>query len=519
MPSVTMIAGMRPSVTRAPLIAPARAPTATPARSGRRIPPVESETAPAAIAQRPSIEPVEMSISAHSMTWLTARAMTPSTATESTIDSRLEAVRNLSLASVKATRRTARNARAGAAGRARNLRTDSPPAPPRSVGVGARVSLIAGLLSLVVGSVASPGGGGHDPLLRGSFSLELSGDAAFAHDQDPVGHGEDLLQLGRYEQYGLALPGQVVYEAVDLRFGTHIYTAGRLVEQQDRRLAGQRLGHDHLLLVAAREPGDGVGHLGAPDGELLGEPVGCLSLRPGYEPEARDALQDAQGYVVLDGEGQDQALRAPLLRHVEYAPIHRRLRRADPGLFPIHEYLAELWRTDAEDRLGEFGPSCPDEPGEAQNLTPAQLQVHVRKLTLSGQPPHLEGNLAGVVRMPAEQLVQGTAHHEADQLLGVQFGGGRGGDASAVPQHGGAVGYLEDLLQPMRDVDDAHVAGSELLYDAEELPRFPVGQRRGRLVHHHRPSVAYQGAGDSHDLLVGRRKALDPGGNVEVYTQ
>src|SRR5215211_649114 len=233
MPSVTMIAGMRPSVTSAPLRAPASPPTATPASSGRRTPPVESETAPAAIAQRPSIEPVEMSISPHSTTWFTARATTPSTATESTIDSRLEAVINLSLASVKATRRTARNARAGASGRTRNLRTTAPPAPPRSAGT--RASLIAGLLS---GPLATPGGGGHDPLLRGLFPLELSGDAALAHDQDPVGHRKDLLQLTGYEQDGLALSGQVVHEAVDLRLGAHVDTAGRLVEQQDGRFSG-----------------------------------------------------------------------------------------------------------------------------------------------------------------------------------------------------------------------------------------------------------------------------------------
>src|SRR5215211_7611079 len=370
MPSVTMMAGMRPSVTSAPLRAPASPPTATPARSGRNSPPVERETAPAAIAHRPSIEPVEMSVSPHSTTWLTARATTPSTATESTIDSRLEAVRNRSLASVKTTRRTTRNARAGASGRTRNLRTTAPPAPPRSAGA-PRASLIAGLLS---GPLAAPGGGGHDPLLRGYFPIELSGEAPFAHDQAPVGHRKDLLQLGRYEQYGLAFFGQVVHKAVDLRLGAHVYPAGRLVEQQDGRFAGQRLGDDHLLLVAAREPGDGVGQPGAPDGELLGEPVGDLPLREGHETEPGDAVKDAQGDVVLDREGKDQTLRTPLLRHVEYAPLHSRLGRADPGLFPVHEYLAVLRLTDAEDGLCQLGAARPDEPGEAHDLTAAQRQ-------------------------------------------------------------------------------------------------------------------------------------------------
>src|SRR5215218_9315510 len=426
MPSVTMMAGMRPSVTSAPLRAPASPPTATPASSGRRIPPVESETAPAAIAQRPSIEPVEMSISPHNITWLTARATTPSTATESTIDSRLEAVRNRSLASVKATRRTARNARAGASGRTRNLRSTASPA--RSAD--ARASLIAGLLS---GPLAAPCGGGHDPLLRGPFPIELSGEAPFAHDQDPVGHRKDLLQLGRYEQYGLAFFGQVVHEAVDLRLGAHVYPAGRLVEQQDGRFAGQRLGDDHLLLVAAREPGDRVGHPGAPDGELFGEPVGDLPLRAGHETEPGDAIQDAQGDVVLDGEGQDQTLRTPLLRHVEYAPLHGRLGRADPGLLSVHEYLAVLRRTDAEDGLRQLGAARPDEPGEAQDLTPAQRQIHVSKLAFPGESPDFERHLAGLVRVPGEELAQGPAHHEADQLLGVQLGGRRGLDVPAVP--------------------------------------------------------------------------------------
>src|SRR5215218_2211290 len=427
MPSVTMMAGMRPSVTSAPLSAPASPPTATPAKSGSRRPPVESETAPAAIAHRPSIEPVEMSISPHSITWLTARATTPSTATESTIDSRLEAVRNRSLASVKATRRMARNASAGASGRTRNLRSTASPAP-RSAD--ARASLIAGLLS---GPLAAPGGGGHDPLLRGSFSIELSGDAALAHNQDPVGHGKDLLQLTGYEQYGLSLLGQVVHETVDLRLGAHVDPAGRLVEQQDGRFSGQRLGDYHFLLVAAREPGYGVRHPGAPDGELLGETVGCLSLRAGHETEPRDPIQDGKGDVVLDGEGQDQTLRSPLLGHVEYAPLHGRLGRVDPGLLAVHEYLAVLRRADAEDGLCQLGAARPDEPGEAQDLTPAQRQIHVSKLAFPGESPDFERHLAGLVRVPGEELAQGPAHHEADQLLGVQLGGRRGLDVPAVP--------------------------------------------------------------------------------------
>src|SRR5215207_6090964 len=317
-----MMDGMRPTVTSRPLRAPASAPTATPASRGRTSPPVLVATAPAATAHRPIIEPVEMSISPLRITWLTARAMVPSTATDTTMDSKLGPLRNLSLLSEKATNRTARNTRAGASGRSINLRKASP-----RCSAGARASLIPCLLPGIIGSGAIPssGGRGHHLLLVGLAPPELAGDVAFPHDHDTVRHREDLLQLGRDEQDGLALLGQVVYEAVDLRLGSHVDAPGGLVEEQDGRLAGQRFGQDHLLLVATREPARRVRQLRSPDRELLGEPVGCLPLRPGHETQPGDPVQDAQGDVVLDGERQDQPLRATLLGHVEYAPLHGRL--------------------------------------------------------------------------------------------------------------------------------------------------------------------------------------------------
>src|ERR687898_1137853 len=234
MPSVTIIDGMRPRVTSIPLTAPA---------SGGRIrPPVLVATAPAATAQRPIIEPVEMSISAHRITWLTARAMVPSTATETTMDSRLEPLRNLSLLTEKATTRTARNTRAGASGRTIHRRKPVPMAPPSAV-VGARASLIFGcLLSRTIRGrpVFTAGGRGHHHLLIDLASPELAGDLALPHDHDSIRHREDLLQLRRDEQYGLPLLGELVYEAVDLRFGSNVDAPGRFVEEQDGRLAGQR---------------------------------------------------------------------------------------------------------------------------------------------------------------------------------------------------------------------------------------------------------------------------------------
>src|SRR3712207_2224976 len=247
MPSVTMMDGMRPAVTSRPLTAPASPPAATPARRGRIRPPVLVATAPAATAQRPIIEPVEMSISPHRMTWLTASAIVPSTATEITMDSKLEPLRNLSLLIEKATTSTARNTRAGASGRTSHRR-NAAPAVPRSAVVGAWTSLIFGpLLSGTIGGrpVLPSGGRGHHVLLVSLVPLELACDLALPHDHDPIGHREDLLQFGRDEQDGLPLFGKLIYEAVDLRLGSDVDSPGRFVEEQDGRLAGQRLRQDH----------------------------------------------------------------------------------------------------------------------------------------------------------------------------------------------------------------------------------------------------------------------------------
>src|SRR5919112_842272 len=227
-PSVTIMEGMRPSVTREPLMAPQSAPTATAAASGTRNPPVVCAAAPPATAHRPSIEPVEMSISPASTTWLTARAMTPSTATEVRMDSRLETLRNSPLNTEKATTSRMRKASAGASGRPRTLRNPSPP------------PAFAALASLILGNLplGTAGCRGHNALLRRLPARELARDSALSHHQDAVGHGEDLLQLGRDEQDRLSLPGQVVHEAVDLRLRPDVDAPRGFIEQQHVWLAG-----------------------------------------------------------------------------------------------------------------------------------------------------------------------------------------------------------------------------------------------------------------------------------------
>ena len=83
--------------------------------------------------------------------------------------------------------------------------------------------------------------------------MEFSNDAAQASDQDAIGDGKDLRQIGRDDHDGLAFVGEAADLGMDLGDGADIDAAGRLVEDDDRGILRQRLGDHDLLLIAAGE--------------------------------------------------------------------------------------------------------------------------------------------------------------------------------------------------------------------------------------------------------------------------
>ena len=116
-----------------------------------------------------------------------------------------------------------------------------------------------------------------------------------------------------------------------------------------------------------------------------------------------------------------------------------------------------------------------------------------------------------------------------DVVLG-QFASDHGGDklrlphglavehahVQAVPEHFDMVGYLEQFLHAVGDVDDADVAGGERPYDAEQDLHFLLGQGGGRLVHHDDPAAEGDRPDDLDDLLLGDGQGTQFGGGVEV---
>ena len=186
-----------------------------------------------------------------------------------------------------------------------------------------------------------PGDGDHEALRVGMGELALCEDGArrrqlhhlsAVHDGDVVGHLRDDAEVMGDEQDGRAvLALEVVHQLEDLRLNRDVQRGGRLVGDEQLRLAGQRHGDHHALAHAAGElvrilPGDDlrVGDLHVGEhlddllpGLLLGEALvddkrlGDLPLDGEHRVQAGHRLLEDDGDVVaadllhlMDGQGR-----------------------------------------------------------------------------------------------------------------------------------------------------------------------------------------------------------------------
>jgi hypothetical protein len=109
-------------------------------------------------------------------------------------------------------------------------------------------------------------------------------DLPLAHDVDAVGEVEDLLQLVGHEQDGGARGPQAADQAEDGGGLRPPEGGGRLVEDQQPRVARQRPGHGDGLALPARQRGHRAGQVGDGDVEPGQHPPGLgVHLGPGQE--------------------------------------------------------------------------------------------------------------------------------------------------------------------------------------------------------------------------------------------
>ncbi|GAB3981986.1 hypothetical protein GCM10027615_63730 [Plantactinospora veratri] len=97
------------------------------------------------------------------------------------------------------------------------------------------------------------------------------------------------------------------------------------------------------------------------------------------------------------------------------------------------------------------------------------------------------------------------------QFVGGGVHGVHGGHPAAVLQDRDPAGQVEDLGEPVRDVQQADAPLLEPAYQAVQQLDLVVGQRRGGLVHDEQPRVEGQRLGDLDDLLLRDAEMSHPG--------
>ena len=89
----------------------------------------------------------------------------------------------------------------------------------------------------------------------------------------------------------------------------------------------------------------------------------------------------------------------------------------------------------------------------------------------------------------------------------VRSASGAGVDGAAVAQDGDAIADRAQFVQPVRDVDDAHLALAQRAHDAEDFRRLGARERRRGLVEDQQARAVQDGAADL-DQLLSRRAEL-----------
>ncbi len=306
------------------------------------------------------------------------------------------------------------------------------------------------------------------------------------HHQHAAGDGDELGQVGGDEEERDASRGEVADELVDLGLGADVDASGGLEEEQHPAVGRQRPGEHQLLLVAATQVHDGLRLGGVAQVERGGVAVEERPLPPrvdvGPEPPAH-APEYVEGDVLPHRHEREDPCVLPVLGDVAEPERQRFPRAADGDGAPLQPDLSRVAGVEAVEGLHQLLAAAPHETGQAQDLSLSQGEADVVEGALAGEVAHLQRDLPARGARALVEALDVAAHHHADDGLLGEGGGLLRSDVAAVAQHRHAVGDLEDLLQPVRDVEDGLALRAKRPDDLEELLHLGPGEGRGGLVH------------------------------------
>jgi hypothetical protein len=295
-------------------------------------------------------------------------------------------------------------------------------------------------------------------------ALKLAGYPPLRHDVDPVAKREDLGQLGGDEQDRLPLLGEFEHDLVDLQFRADVDAAGRLVEDENLRVAQHPFGEHDLLLVAAAQrldPGRERRRLDAHAGADRRHEV--VFRRPVEKAAVDEPSQRREPDVLLDVADRHEAVSLAVFGQHRHTELHAVFGAANGRGLAFDADGARCGGVEAEDRARDLRAARPHEPGKADDFSTADVKVHVAELFPVGQAGDFERRRSqAALRSRREHVLDRTADHQLNHAVDREVLRRPRRDMRSVANHGQVVGDAEEFVEPVRDVDDRRALGLEL---------------------------------------------------------
>ena len=274
------------------------------------------------------------------------------------------------------------------------------------------------------------------------------------------------------------------------------------------------------MLVAAGELAHNLVDGGGLDAQGLNVSLAALlNLLLVQEHAGGMPLEAGKNQIGADGLGQHQTLALPVLGQQGDARRDGLLGVLDMDLFALDVDFAAVDGVRAEHGPDGLRPSRAHQAAETQNLSAVSLKADVPQHAADGEVFHLQHALALGAELLGEQVVQRPAHHGGDQGVVGPVLNVPGLDKLAVPNDGHPVAELEELLQLVRNKEDAHTPGLQLPAGGHQLLDLLLSQGGGRLVHDDHLRVNQHRFGDLNHLLDAHAKGARGLPGIDVLTQ
>ena len=189
---------------------------------------------------------------------------------------------------------------------------------------------------------------------------------------------------------------------------------------------------------------------------------------------------------------------------------------------------ADLERAGIGLELADQGPhqlelAAAHEAVDAERLALAHREVDTLEGTPVAQPLDLQPHRRAHRRRQLEpvqiallELGVIAADHQLDDLCLVELGRRCRAHMPAVPEDRDVVGDRRDVVEEVRDEDEALALGPQPVDDLEELRHLGRRQRRGRLVEDDDPGTREQHAADLDQLLQAQGQAAGQGRRIDL---